>query len=142
VVADALAMQIVSGESVSTATGRVASSTTGVASDELDAALFEAEHERSFPEALVEAGKSSAHADGRRLYETLAHAHMAGGRLSESLTNLSADFRASLERDLMSEGGKRAIASYGPILALMVPTALLFLLYPTLLGLRALSGAP
>ena len=142
VLADALAMQIVSGESVSTATEHVAMSTTGVASDELDAALLEAEHERSFPEALVEAGKSSAHADGRRLYETLAHAHTAGGRLSESLTNLSADFRASLERDLTSEGGKRAIASYGPILALMVPTALLFLLYPTLLGLRALSGAP
>ena len=47
---------------------------------------------------------------------------------------------AGIEMDLTAEGGKRAIATYGPILALMVPTVLLFLSYPTLLGLRALSG--
>lgn len=142
VVTDAVAMQIVSGESVSTAIANVCEATAGVARDELLAALAEARSDKSLQEALVDASRSSAHPDGRRLYETLAHAHEAGGRLGESLTNLSSDFRASIERDLTAEGGKRAIASYGPILVLMVPTALLFLLYPTLLGLKALSGAP
>lgn len=142
VVTDALAMQVVSGESISTAIGNVCDTTTGVASDEMRAALRSTEGDKSLSEALVDASRSSAHPDGRRLYESLSHAHQAGGRLGESLAGLSADFRASIERDLTAEGGKRAITSYGPILALMVPTALLFLLYPTLLGLKALSGAP
>jgi hypothetical protein len=67
---------------------------------------------------------------------------MTGGRLADALGDLAIDYRAALERDLMSEGGKRAIATYGPVLVLMVPTALVFLIYPTLLGLRALSGTP
>jgi hypothetical protein len=47
-----------------------------------------------------------------------------------------------LARDLTAEGGKRALATYGPVLALMVPVTLLFLLYPTLAGLRSLAGSP
>ena len=104
--------------------------------------LAATDRDKSLPEALVDASRSSAHPDGRRLYETLSHAHLAGGRLGDALVRLASDFRASIERDLTAEGGRRAITSYGPILVLMVPTALLFLLYPTLLGLRALSGAP
>lgn len=142
VVTDALTMQIVSGESVATAIGNVCNTTTGVASAEMRAVLAATDQDKSLPEALVDASRSSAHPDGRRLYETLSHAHQAGGRLGDSLASLASDFRASIERDLTAEGGKRAITSYGPILALMVPTALLFLLYPTLLGLKALSGAP
>jgi hypothetical protein len=34
------------------------------------------------------------------------------------------------------------MAAYGPILALMVPVSLLFLMYPTLTGLNALSQSP
>jgi hypothetical protein len=47
-----------------------------------------------------------------------------------------------MERDLTTESGKAMVTTYGPVLALMVPTALLFLLYPTLIGLRSLGGAP
>ena len=32
------------------------------------------------------------------------------------------------------------MATYGPILGLMVPTTLLFLMYPTVVGLTSLSG--
>jgi hypothetical protein len=67
---------------------------------------------------------------------------VTGGRLSDALAELARDLRAGLERDVSAEGGKRALASYGPVLALMVPVALLFLLYPTLVGLRELAGGP
>ena len=46
----------------------------------------------------------------------------------------------ALERDITEQGGKKAVAAYGPVLALMVPTALAFLLYPTLVGLQGLAG--
>ncbi|MGI9585081.1 MAG: type II secretion system F family protein [Acidimicrobiia bacterium] len=142
VVADALALQIISGESVGSSISNVASSTSGVASEEFNAVLGMAEAESGLPEALSAAAQTTAHSDGRRLYDTLAHAHTAGGSLSNALTDLAVDYRAGLERGLTAEGGKRAITTYGPVLALMVPTTLLFLLYPTVLGLRALSGAP
>lgn len=73
------------------------------------------------------------------MYDLLGHAHRTGGRLADALADLAVDYRASLARDLTAEGGRRALAAYGPILALMVPVTLLFLMYPTLAGLGALS---
>ncbi|MGI9641901.1 MAG: type II secretion system F family protein [Acidimicrobiia bacterium] len=142
VVADSIAMQVVSGESVSNALSSVVATTRGAVSDDLASVLEASEVDESLPDALLQAARSAPHPDVRRLYETLAHAHSVGGRLNESLAGLAVDFRATLERDLTAEGGRRAITSYGPVIALMIPTALLFLLYPTLLGLQTLAGSP
>ena len=84
----------------------------------------------------------ASHPDASRLYDLLGHAHRTGGALADSLTALAADYRAARIRDLTAEGGRRALASYGPILALMIPVTLLFLMYPTLAGLNALSSRP
>lgn len=142
VVADAIALHAVAGESVSSALSAIADQTTGVAAEEFTAALDMHRKGDGLAESLAASKSVTAHPDAERLYEVLIHAHGSGGRLAASLSELAVDFRSSIASDLTSEGGKRAITSYGPVLALMVPTALLFLLYPTLLGLRALSGAP
>jgi pilus assembly protein TadC len=142
VVADAIALHAVAGESVSSALSAVATQTSGVAAEEFTAVLDRHREGEGLVEALTHIKRTTAHPDAVRLYEVLIHAHGSGGRLAASLSELAVDFRSSIASDLTSEGGKRAITSYGPVLALMVPTALLFLLYPTLLGLRALSGAP
>jgi Flp pilus assembly protein TadB len=155
IVADAIALHVVAGDSVHQSIRSVTQDMTGVAVDELTSVLARQDEGSvdeltsvlarqdegsGLTESLREAGEATAHQDGRRLYDLLGHAHESGGRLALMLAELSVDLRAGIERDLTAEGGKRAIATYGPILALMVPTALLFLLYPTLLGLRALSG--
>ncbi len=142
VVADAIALHTLAGESVASALSAVVSETTGVANEELSAILQAHATGMALTEALAEGRRVTAHPDAVRLYEALIHAHGSGGRLANTLGGLAIDFRSGIASDLTSEGGKRAVASYGPVLALMVPTALLFLLYPTLLGLRALSGAP
>jgi len=142
VVADAISLHVVAGESISGALCSVVDETSGIASEELQAVLDAHESGVGLSEALAQASRVTAHCDATRLFETLSHAHITGGRLAAALGDLAADYRAGLGRDLTSEGGKRAIATYGPVLALMVPTALVFLIYPTLLGLRALSGAP
>ncbi len=141
-VADALALHTLAGESVAFALGAVVQETDGVASEEFRSVLRMHTEGQGLVEALEERKRCTAHVEATRLYEALIHAHTAGGRLADALGDLSTDFRASIATDLTSEGGRRAVTSYGPVLALMVPTALLFLLYPTLLGLRALSGAP
>lgn len=142
VIADAMSLHVVAGESIHGAICAVVEETNGVTAEELSAVLEEHDSGAGLPDALASAALTTAHSDATRFYDTLSHAHMTGGRLAEALGDLATDYRAGLERDLTAEGGKRAIATYGPVLALMVPTALIFLIYPTLLGLRALSGAP
>ncbi len=141
-VSDALALHTMAGESVAFALTAVVEETAGVASDEFSTVLRMHAEGEGLADALSVGKRDTAHPEAVRLYEALIHAHASGGRLADALGDLSTDFRAGISTDLTSEGGRRAVTSYGPVLALMVPTALLFLLYPTLLGLRALSGAP
>ena len=141
-VADAIALHVIAGESVATALERYCDNSSGVAADELHKALDAHRSGVALADALRTAGKTTGHADATRLYSLLGQAHVTGGRLADALTDLARDLRAGLERDVSAEGGRRALASYGPVLALMVPVALLFLLYPTLVGLRELAGGP
>ena len=142
VVADVLALGVIAGESVPTAIGRFISTASGVAVEELRAVHEDYLAGAGLTGALRRATAATAAPEAGRLYTLLGNAHDTGGRLAEALIDLSADLRAGLERDLTTEGGKRALASYGPILALMVPVTLAFLMYPTLAGLRQLAGGP
>jgi tight adherence protein C len=139
-VADTLALSVLAGESVGGAIERFAGTSRGVAAEELGAALAGHRAGRGLAEALTRAAATTAHAEAGRLYDLLSHAHRTGGRLADALADLAIDYRAALARDLTAEGGRRALAAYGPILALMVPVTLLFLMYPTLTGLAALSS--
>ncbi len=139
-VADTLALHVLAGESVATAIDRFASVARGVAAEELAAVRTSATE--GLAEALRRASATTVHPEATRLYDLLGHAHHAGGRLAEALSDLAVDYRAAIARDLTAEGGRRALIIYGPILALMIPVTLLFLMYPTLAGLSALSSTP
>lgn len=138
-VADTLALSVLAGTSVAEAIQQFCIDSKGVATAELSAVVADHRTGPSLPEALARAAEHTAHAEASRLYDLLGHAHRSGGRLADSLAGLAVDYRAALARDLTAEGGRRALAAYGPILALMVPVTLLFLMYPTLTGLTALS---
>jgi Flp pilus assembly protein TadB len=141
-VADALALGVLAGEPVGAAIADFCDRSRGAAAAELSAALRRHRAGASLHEALVEAARGAGHPDASRLYETLAHAHQTGGRLADRLADLAADFRAGIARDLTAEGGRRALAVYAPILALQIPVTLLFLIYPTLVGLGELAIRP
>lgn len=138
-IADTLALHVLAGESVAGAIGKITAGCRGVAAEELGAAAAEP---AGLEAGLRAAASSSCHPEGARLYQLLGHAHRTGGRLADSLGELASDYRASLTADLTAEGGRRALASYGPILAFMIPVTLLFLMYPTLAGLSALAATP
>lgn len=142
VVTDALSLHVIAGESVSTAIERYVDGSTGVSAEELQVALDEVGEGRGISESLQRNVRRTADPEAARLYTLLAHAHDTGGRLVDALSELGTDYRAALARDLTAEGGRRALTTYGPVLALMVPVTLLFLLYPTLVGLRSLAGDP
>lgn len=140
-VADMCALYVRSGDSVVAAIRRLTAEASGVAAIEMAGILQSLDRGIGFPEAARSAARRSAHRDGSRFYELLALAHVSGSRLVDSLEMFAADRRAALERELTAEGGRRALASYGPILGLMIPTTLVFLMYPTLAGLDALSSS-
>lgn len=142
VLADMLALAVVAGESVASGLERLRAETRGEAGAELGRILDEYNHGQSLTDALIEAGERTSVDDARRVYDLLASAHHSGGRLAEDLMDLSADLRAGLARDLTEEGGKRALAIYGPILLLMVPVTLMFLVFPTIAGLDLLANTP
>jgi tight adherence protein C len=142
IVTDALSLHVIAGESVATAIQRYVNESTGVAAEELQVAIGEVEDGRGISESLQRNTRRTADVEAARLYTLLAHAHDTGGRLADALGELGMDYRAALARDLTAEGGRRALTTYGPVLALMVPVTLLFLLYPTLVGLRSLAGDP
>ncbi|HHC08511.1 MAG TPA: hypothetical protein ENK55_07320 [Actinobacteria bacterium] len=139
VLADALALGVLAGDPVVAAIAGYVERSRGVGAEELRRVLDDHESGTALPEALNAAARSTAEPEAARLYGLLAHAHVTGGRLAETLAAYAADVRAGLARSMTAESGRRAITSYGPVLALMVPVALLFLLYPTLVGLRSLA---
>lgn len=136
-VTDALALSILAGDSVSGAIRHLCTSAGGVVTAELSSAMNS--RADGLEARLRAAADHTASPQARRLYLLLAHGHQAGGRLAENLSALADDLRGGLEHRLTAEGGARALAVYGPILGLMIPVTLVFLMYPTLAGLTALS---
>ena len=137
-VTDSLALYVLAGESVATAVHRVCTEGSGLAISMLSDTLTDVDD--GLEAALRRAAASSPSTEAQRLFELLAHAHRTGGRLAEALIALAEDFRSTLEHRLTAEGGRRSLAVYAPILGLMVPVTLVFLMYPTLAGLTALSN--
>lgn len=141
-IADLLSLHVLSGDSVIGSMKRVCAEASGVAVREIDGILQDVGGGLGLPEAVQAAVRGSAHPDAGRLYEMLGQAHRTGSRLIDALTMFATDRRAAIARELAAEGGRRALTGYGPIIGLMIPTTLVFLMYPTLAGLRALSATP
>jgi tight adherence protein C len=138
-VADTVALHVLAGDSIAGAVRKTVERCQGVAASELATALAD---RAGLEVGLRHAAATSISSEASRMYELLAHAQRTGGRLAEALIELAADFRAGIITSLTAEGGRRALASYGPILAFMIPVTLVFLMYPTLAGLSALSARP
>jgi len=141
-IADLLGLYVLSGESVLGAMRRVCAEASGVAATELRGAIDSVDDGSALVEAVRDAARRSSHPDAARLYELLAQAHRSGARLVDALEIFAADRRSSISREMTEEGGRRALIGYGPILGLMIPTTLAFLIYPTLAGLDALAATP
>lgn len=138
-VSELLALHLLAGDSVFAAIDALVADTDSVAAGELRPALDRVRTGTDFESALLEAAGTSIHPDASRLYQLLSQAHRTGGGLIDALGIYAADRRSALARQMLEEGGRRAIAGYGPILGLMVPTTLVFLIYPTVAGLGALA---
>jgi tight adherence protein C len=140
IVADMLSLNVLAGESIPAGLERLAGQLEGVAATLIGDVLDDYHNGGDFTEVLIGVSHAAPDRDTARFFDLLAGAHRTGGRLADDLSELAKDFRAGLGRELTVEGGRRSLAVYGPIFALMIPVTLLFLIYPTVAGLQLFAG--
>ena len=63
-----------------------------------------------------------------------------GTPLAEVLRAQAADVREAGRRALLEAGGRREIAMLVPVVFVILPTTVVFALYPGLVGITALTG--
>jgi len=141
-IADLLSLYLLAGSSVVGAMRSVCAEASGVVTAEMRTILDQVDRGEGLVEALGGGVQRAHHRDAGRLYQLLAQAHRSGARLVEALQMFASDRRAAIDREVVEEGGRKAITGYGPILGLMIPTTLVFLIYPTVAGLDALAVRP
>lgn len=135
-VAELLALAVSAGEGPMAALERVARTTTGAMTSQINDALAEIRSGTPMVVALERlAGRSSEPAVGR-FAEGIAVAIDRGTPLADVLRAQAQDARETARRELMELGGKKEIAMMIPVVFLVLPVTVLFALFPGLLLLR------
>lgn len=135
-IAELLALAISAGESPLAALERLATTTSGTLSAELDRTLADVRSGLGVAEALERmAGRTDLPAIAR-FTDGLATAIERGTPLAEVLRSHAADARVAGHRELMEAAGRKEIAMMVPVVFLILPITVLFALFP---GLSVLS---
>ena len=134
-----LALAIGAGESVPGALDRVARVSASDLAHELRMTGAEIRLGSPSARALEELAQRNDSPALDRLCQTLITAIERGTPLAGVLHDQARDIRQASRQQLMEEGGKREIAMLVPVVFLILPTTILFALYP---GLMALSIGP
>ena len=134
-VAELLALAVSAGESPVGALERVTRLSGGELARELGRALDDARGGAPLVTALdAVAGRTTLPALAR-FVDGIAVAVERGTPLAEVLRAQAVDVRESGKRDLMDASGKKEIAMMVPVVFLILPVTVLFLLFPGLYGL-------
>lgn len=135
-IAELLALSVSAGQSPLAAVERVARTTSGVLSEELQATLADVRSGISLPAALTSmAGRTEVPAISR-FTDGVATAIERGTPLAQVLRAQAQDARSAGHQSLMELGGKKEIAMMAPVVFLLLPVTVLFALFP---GLHVLS---
>ena len=136
-VAELLALAVGAGESPTAAMDRVARSTQGAMSQELERVLGEMRAGASVGQALGDLGRRTQLPALARFADGVAVAIERGSPLADVLRAQAGDARTTAKQELMETGGKREIAMLVPVVILILPLTVLFALFP---GLALLEG--
>lgn len=132
---DLLTLAILAGESVPAAFARVASLLDGEVGRALRHVVGSMRAGTSVPAAIEEFATLLPHPSAARLADCLAVAMERGAPLAETLRAQADDLREGRRRDLLEMGGRKEIAMLVPIIFLILPTIVAFVLLPGLVSL-------
>lgn len=132
---DLLTLAILAGESVPAAFARVASLLDGDVGRSLRHVVASMRAGTSVPAAIEEFATLLPHPSAARLVDSLAVAMERGAPVADTLRGQAEDLREGRRRDLLEMGGRREIAMLVPIVFLILPTIVAFVLLPGLVSL-------
>ncbi|QDB80009.1 type II secretion system F family protein [Georgenia wutianyii] len=135
-VAELLALAVSAGEGPMAALERVARTTRGALSRQLEVTLAEARAGQPLAQALERLSARVSKAAVARFAEGIAVAVDRGTPLAEVLRAQAQDAREAARRELMETGGKKEIAMMIPVVFLVLPVTVLFALFPGLVLLQ------
>lgn len=139
VVADLLALAVVAGESPVDALDRVCRLTHGELAHDLERALARARSGTPIGAALTELGQQTTLEALTRFLDGLVVAIERGTPLADVLRAQAGDVREAGKRALLEAGGRREVSMMVPVVFLILPTTVLFALFPGLLTLTSLA---
>lgn len=135
---DLLTLSIMAGESVLGACARVAALSGGETRLEFGRVCSDARAGATVTEALEALSQRTDCAPVGRLVDALAVAIERGAPVADVLRSQADDMRADQRRDLMEMAGRREILMLVPVVFLVLPVIVLFVLYPGLVSLDLL----
>lgn len=138
-VAELLALAVTAGEGAVGALERVCRTGSGALTTELDAALAEARAGGSLVTALEGVAARTSLPALARFVDGVAIAVERGTPLADVLRAQAVDVREAGRRALLEAGGRKEIAMLVPVVFLILPTTVLFALFPGFYGLRLLT---
>ncbi len=135
-VAELLALAVSAGEGPTAALERVARTTRGVLTGQLEVTLAEARAGTPLAVALERLAARTSQPAVTRFAEGIAVAVDRGTPLADVLRAQAHDAREAARRELMETGGKKEIAMMIPVVFLVLPVTVLFALFPGLVLLQ------
>jgi len=139
VVAELLALAVTAGEGPAGAMQRVCRLSGGELARELSAVLAETRMGTPLPLALHHLGERSSLDALARFAAGMAVALERGTPLADVLRAQAVDVREAGKRALLEAGGRKEIAMMVPVVFLVLPTTVVFALYPGLINLVQLA---
>jgi tight adherence protein C len=140
VVAELLALAVTAGEGPAAAIDRVTRLSGGELARELGAALGQTRAGVPLTEALQQVADRTSLDALARFVDGLLVAIERGTPLAEVLRAQAADVREAGKRRLLEAGGRKEIAMMVPVVFLVLPTTVLFALFPGLISIVSLAS--
>ncbi|HZB48728.1 MAG TPA: type II secretion system F family protein [Mycobacteriales bacterium] len=140
VVAELLALAVTAGEGLAGALDRVCRLTTGALPAELAGALARVRAGTPLAAALADLRDRAGLPALARFLDGVLVAVERGTPLAEVLRAQAADVREAGTRALLASGGRREIAMLVPVVFGILPTTVVFALYPGLVAIATLTA--
>lgn len=140
VVAELLALAVTAGEGLAGALERVCRLTAGALPAELAAALARVRAGTPLGTALAEVRDRAGLPVLARFLDGVVVALERGTPLADMLRAQAADVREAGKRALLEAGGRREIGMLVPVVFVILPTTVVFALYPGLVSIATLTA--
>ena len=139
-VAELLALSVTAGEGPAAGLARVGASSDGPLAGELRRALADVNAGTTLSRALETLAARIGLDPIDRFVDGLLVAMERGSPLGEVLRAQAVDAREARKRQLLESGGRKEIAMMVPVVFLVLPTTIIFALYPGIVGFGVVAG--